>query len=195
GTLGGKFTSSTAVAINEHGEVIGDVSSSAAGKAHAFLWRQGRMVDLGTLGGKFTSSDAVAINGSGQVIGNAYAGYPGLGPSRAFLWSNGRLRDLGDLGGGSSEATGINAGGDVIGTSDTSQTDANGYPVPHTFLWSQGTMRDLGARQFVFDSRGRPVEVCGGRGCGVALAFNHRGQGAGYCIVWSKRRGDQIARP
>ena len=46
--------------------------------------------------------------------------------------------DLGTLGGNASAAYGINAGGQIIGAS---QTNAGEY---HAFLWQNGTMTDLG---------------------------------------------------
>ena len=195
GTLRGPFKYSAALAINGRGNVIG-TSATAGGKSHAFLWRSGQMVDLGTAGGKFASVVPVALNERGQVTGTAYAGVPGVSRSRAFLWSGGHFEELGTLGGESSKATAINARGEVLGTSDVGEPDANGFFDQHAFLWSRGKMRDLGEGQFVFDSRGAPLRACGRTGCsGQPLAFNHHGAAARYCIVWSKKWGDQVARP
>lgn len=69
GTLGGK--ESAAVAINEHGQIVGysDTGAKENGLtiSHAFLWQNRKMTDLGTLGGG--RSSAVAINEHGQIIG------------------------------------------------------------------------------------------------------------------------------
>ena len=54
-----------------------------------------------------------------------------------------RITDLGTLGGLASEGLGINDGGQVLGTS---QTTAGEF---HAFLWTDGTMTDIGA----FDPR------------------------------------------
>ncbi len=51
GTLGGSFSFSKAVAINEAGQVIGDAHTADYGSFHAFVWEGGVMTDLGTLGG------------------------------------------------------------------------------------------------------------------------------------------------
>jgi probable HAF family extracellular repeat protein len=50
GTLGGD--NSTALWINDAGEVVGeaDLPSANPDVHHAFLWRNGVMIDLGTLG-------------------------------------------------------------------------------------------------------------------------------------------------
>ena len=87
GTLGG--TSSTAVAINDSGEIAGH-SDTTNLVFHAYRWtRRGGMQDLGTLGGP--SSFATAINNRGQITGQAdLTGAPVIrgpifsGPSDAF---------------------------------------------------------------------------------------------------------------
>ncbi|HEY5730708.1 MAG TPA: hypothetical protein VIS72_11690, partial [Anaerolineales bacterium] len=48
GILGGD--SSRAQDINERGQIVGE-STNPSGDTHAFLWKNGVMIDLGTLGG------------------------------------------------------------------------------------------------------------------------------------------------
>src|SRR5215472_8083210 len=58
GSLGGPV--SVPLALNNRGEVVGWSSTAGNETAHAFLFREGRMTDLGTLGGKV--ADATSIN-------------------------------------------------------------------------------------------------------------------------------------
>jgi probable HAF family extracellular repeat protein len=131
GTLGGK--NSRAMAENEHGEIVGE-AQTASGERHAFLFRRGRMTDLGTLPtGKISIADC--INSAGDAAGAADTG---MGSRHAVLWVKGKIQDLGTLPEGRvSYATAINDKGDVAGFAQT----PDGY---HAFLWSGGKMEDLG---------------------------------------------------
>jgi probable HAF family extracellular repeat protein len=66
--------------LNDRGQVVG-YSTTASGETHAFLWKDGVMIDLGTLGG--TCSNAYAINRSGQIVGSSTTD---SGESHAVLW-------------------------------------------------------------------------------------------------------------
>lgn len=147
GTLGG--ARSWALAIDERGRVTG-VSETAGGDRHAFVWRGGRMLDLGTLGGATSVVGDVlapgallqanvadlAVNDRGDVVGTSETA---SGDLHAFLWRDGRMLDLGTLGGPTSRATAVNDRGQVAGYSET----ADG--VTHAFLWEGGRMTDLGS--------------------------------------------------
>lgn len=134
GTLPG-WANSEAVAINNHGQVIGNASNGviirdgstpvfAAGRA--FVWQNGQMIDLGTLGGK--GSYAFAINAASQVVG---ASFTADGKEHAFLWQKGQMSDLGTLPGGEARAVDINSKGVIVGSSAT----AAGHT--HAVLWTR----------------------------------------------------------
>jgi probable HAF family extracellular repeat protein len=125
GTLGG--TSSSAVDINNHGQVTGS-SATASGQTHAFRTGANRTIqpatdDLGTLGG--TSSSGEDINDAGQVAGSSSNG----ANTRAFRSSANlqpiALTDLGTFDGtANSFGTGINTYGQVAGEAHVAGTSA-----------------------------------------------------------------------
>ena len=133
GTFGSRWTSGSAAAINERGQIVG-TNGTADGKQHAFLWQNAKMTDLGTLGGR--DSGASAINARGQVVGTSLTAAPQR--MHAFLWENGKMRDLGTLGGKSSRPRALNDRGQVVGESFTASGTV------HAFLWRNGRMTDLG---------------------------------------------------
>jgi probable HAF family extracellular repeat protein len=107
GTLPGA-SDSTAMGVNDRGDVVGQSG------AHAVLWHNGRIVDLGTLGGSYSA--AVDVNARGDVVGYSQVA-DGAG-DHAFIWRRGRLIDLSPLAGfPSSYATAVNDRGDVVGFS------------------------------------------------------------------------------
>src|SRR5437899_1451559 len=67
GTLGGD--TSYALAINRAGEIVGEAETSS-GKTHAFIWRKGKMHDLGSPG-QYYATEAFWSNDKGQVIGKS----------------------------------------------------------------------------------------------------------------------------
>jgi probable HAF family extracellular repeat protein len=89
--------------MNDRGEVVGASGTCAAfdprygiplQPAHALLWRNGKVVDLGNLGGKINNA-SFSINDLEQVIGASVL--PGDAVQHAFLWQKGVMTDLGTL--------------------------------------------------------------------------------------------------
>jgi probable HAF family extracellular repeat protein len=84
---------STANAINDAGEVVGNATFSN-GASDAYLWKDGVATDLGTLAGD-CFSEAFAINSRGQVVGQSFSCATNI--VRSFLWENGSMVDLNAL--------------------------------------------------------------------------------------------------
>lgn len=128
--------SSTAVAINNGGQVVG--ASPASGfVVHATLWSPSLVPqDLGTLGG--SQSRAIDINASGQVIG--WSQLPGNSSSSYFIWSSSNgMQDLSTVNASITSVVEINDAGQIIGTyvAPSGQT--------HAFLYTPSSgLRDLG---------------------------------------------------
>jgi probable HAF family extracellular repeat protein len=139
GTLGG--TEATAKGISDNGWIVGSANLAGDQNGHAFLWRQGRMTDLGTLGGPNSqeqwplNDDLSLIVGSAETASqdpnnedfcgfdaNSFVPPTGLICS-AFAWSAGTMNALPTLGGNNSQAWGVNNNGQVVGMAETSTVD------------------------------------------------------------------------
>lgn len=87
GTFGGNR--SAAIGLNRNGQVVGWAGTSD-GRAHAFLWQNNSMIDLGTLPGYYHST-AVSINSEGVIVGWAMKADT---DTRAVMWYNGQIYNL-----------------------------------------------------------------------------------------------------
>jgi probable HAF family extracellular repeat protein len=160
-------------AINNTGEMVGDLSRDARSSAQAFLWNAGTTIELGTLGG--AGSQARTINDTGQVAG--FADLEGNSATHAFLYNGGGLTDLGTLGGTNSTALGINRAGQIVGAS---QTPGNGPQ--HAFLYSAGAMTDLGTLG------GISSQADGINGSGLVVGWSRTAGGEQHAFLWNSGR-------
>lgn len=147
--------------MNERGEVAGiSYTNSTANPTTglptvaAFLWRQGKMIDLGNFGGSF--SGIAEINNRGQVIGTS--NLPGDEFSDPFLWDDGKLIDLyaSTVGGNPYTVNAINDAGQLVGAGAFADHPYDAY------LWKKGLATDLGflegdcySEAFVVGSKGQ----------------------------------------
>jgi probable HAF family extracellular repeat protein len=118
-----------------------------------FLWKSGKMIDLGNLGGTL-SLGAQCANRRGQIIGQS--NLAGDAMSHAFFWEDGVMTDLGTLGGNNSEAIWINRAGVVVGSADLPVSQ-----IHDAVVWIDGKIHDLGTVAGDPCSRGRGLNARG----------------------------------
>jgi probable HAF family extracellular repeat protein len=128
-----------AAQINDQSDVVGFSGTcgtpTGAVAAHAVVWRNGSVFNLGGLGGVMNNA-AFAINNSGQIAG--ISDPPGDATTYGFFWQKGVMTPLYPLRGDvSSVANDINAQGQVVGVS----CDANFNC--RAVLWDHGAATDL----------------------------------------------------
>lgn len=127
--------------INDLGEIVGRMQVQVGPKSvrdHAFLYRNGQMIDLGFLpGGNW--STAYAINNRSQITGfwgNVITGNPAL---HAFIWEDGVMTDLNLPMGPENVGYDIDEDGRITGW-----MGAGDYFGSHPFIWHDGIISDLG---------------------------------------------------
>jgi probable HAF family extracellular repeat protein len=100
----GSLGQSAAYGLNNHDEVVGESDIDLLSTnpdclgcvvSHAFLWRRGKMTDLGNLGHvPHWTSIATAINDAGEIVGSADANVANKPITRAFVYLHGTLYNL-----------------------------------------------------------------------------------------------------
>jgi probable HAF family extracellular repeat protein len=146
--------------INDKGDVVGTLDLGpipdypSADNQHAFLYKKGKITDLGVFVDPRTPPYRTfgnAVNNSDVVVGNIID--HGLGTSKgrldAFLWRNGQLIDIAQGttdGGAQATATGINNRGDVVGSYDAAPflNLGLGFGISHAYLYRNNLLTDIG---------------------------------------------------
>ena len=118
----GQFTSlgtlsdgnwSEAHGINARGQITGFWGSNVIGFWKAFIWENGKMIDIGPSLGK-ADSRGFGINDNGASTG--WMGVGNIIDSHAFIWDDGKVTELPFIPGGfTSEGWSLNCHLDVVG--------------------------------------------------------------------------------
>lgn len=133
GTLGGTF--GVAGGINNKGWVDGYSTLAGDQSQHAFLWRNGVMIDLGAFGGP-NSVAYQPLNERGEVGGTAETltldplgeDFCDFGTNlvcQPFLWQAGVMTPLPTLGGSNGDSKTFNNQGQVVGYAENNTQDSN----------------------------------------------------------------------
>ena len=147
-------TYSVAYGINDAGSVVGEfgVSDGLTGDTRAFLYTpatESQAEAAFNLCPNISQySVATAINNTGQIVGHTTLCSPVVGNfvsgnEEGFLYAGGTVTDIGNLGYDGYGVYGINAQGQVVGSSETSNVFRDGFLALHSFLFSDGKIVDL----------------------------------------------------
>ena len=130
------------IGANDRGQLVGNASRADEMTDCPFLWDNGVFKQLPTIGAY--SGQAEWINDSGQAVGQLFF-YPS-GNNEAMLWEHNQAHKLGILPGDCcSRANAINARGEVVGCSGTTNSGACLGPT-HAALFEHHHILDLNAQ-------------------------------------------------
>jgi len=130
-------TKSEANDINDISQATGWMGNSTSSDAHAFIWDDGKVTDLGVIPGGFTA-EGIAINNQGDVAveGRTFNDNKEV-IVRSFLWRDGQWIDIGGFPGcEDTRILDVNDAGQVIGYCE-------GPGVFSRFLWEDGVIWEL----------------------------------------------------
>jgi probable HAF family extracellular repeat protein len=142
--------------INNNGDVCGCLF--AASGNHAFLFKRGKLTDLGVWADPFYPKDSnsttgIAVNSSDFVVGSLFDGPSGGNFTHdSFAYLKGKIVPIADGsgdGGFASAAWAVNNAGWVVGSYDAGGTVTNPPALPGAatsrgFLYRNGTTYDIG---------------------------------------------------
>ncbi len=129
--------SSAANDINQSGQITGWMGDAFFIDAHAFIWDNGKVTDLGVIPGGFTA-EGIAINNQGDVAVEGFTFNDNKEVIiRSFLWRDGEWIDIGVLPGCEiTRVLDINDAGQLIG-------QCEGPGIVARFLWEDGVIWDV----------------------------------------------------
>jgi probable HAF family extracellular repeat protein len=191
GTNNSNDNFSMAMGLNNHGwaeNMDGFVNppenslNTTVARGRAVININGRNIDLGTLGNPNTGNSWInwgGINDRGEAVGMSETAVPdpngedvcGFGTFLTcvpFLWRNRHMSALPTVGGNNGQASAINNRGQVVGFSETANTDPTCPPAPtiSPVLWEKG--------------HAQPLPLIGTDPDGFANGINDHGQAVGY---------------
>jgi probable HAF family extracellular repeat protein len=137
-----RIVGAAAVAINESGDVAGDVEAAVGTDypAYALSWRKGTPKYLGAVGEIGSAND---INKGRRAVGYTRADVKAA-TTTAVVWMKGESEPLKGLGGDNSVAFAINDKNAIVGWSTTAEGGDPANRV-HACLWNRDEVSDLGS--------------------------------------------------
>ena len=150
------YRSGYAKGVNDNGLIVGEICCKPM-DGDAVEWQGTTPTLLATANTPHPGGTALAANNSGLVVG---AASNAAGATHAAAWSDGSLTDLGTLATGTaSSATAVNAGGVIVGKSDTV-----GAAESHATLWGSVGAAPQDLNKLISPERAAEFDLTGATG-------------------------------